>query len=113
MQAARSELEGYLDDRRETLDDLSEVVKYVDDMRALFEDSFAEQKALIRTFVKEIVVEGGEAVVRYTVPLPPDSVLERRNGEVIALPSPVLSIVHDGGPGWTRTIDLGLIRTAL
>ena len=97
LQAARSDLEGYLDERRESLDGLSEVLKYVDDMRALFEEGFAEKKAFIRTFVKEIVVEGGEAVVRYTLPMPPDALVGRKNGEVIALPSPVLSNVHDGG----------------
>ena len=97
MQAARAELEEFLDDRRETLEDLSEVVTYVGDMRVFFEDRFAEQKAFIRSFAKEIVVEVGEAVVKYNLPLPSDSVLERKNGEMIGLPSPVLSIVHHGG----------------
>jgi len=31
-----------------------------------------EWKAFIKSFVKEIAVEGEEAVLRYTLPLPPD-----------------------------------------
>ena len=55
----------------------------------------------------------GDALLRYTVPMPDDSLIPGRAAEEVALPGPVLSTMHDGGPAWTRTTDLSLIRTAL
>ena len=66
-----------------------------------------------RTFVKEIVVMPGDALLRYTVPMPDDSLIPGRDAEEVALPGSVLSTIHDGGHGRTRTNDLSLIRTAL
>ena len=84
--------------------DLATVEAYAEDLQAvLSEGSLTERKTFIKSFVKEVIVAPDEAVIRYAMPLPPSQVEEER----------VLCIVHDGGPGWTRTNDLGLIRTAL
>jgi len=48
-----------------------EVLPYLEDMRALLmEGSMAEQKSFIKSFVREIVVEGRNAFVRYALPVP-------------------------------------------
>ncbi len=104
LQAARMEIEGLLDQRREKLTDLSEVVRYVDDMRALLtESSLVERKAFIKSFVKEIVATGHEAVLRYTLPLPPDTLVGTGGGRGIYEQDEVLAIVSNGTPGETRT----------
>ena len=60
-----------------------------------------ERRAFIKSFVKEIVVMPGDALLRYTVPMPDDSLIPGRAAEKVALPAPVLSTMHDGEP--TRT----------
>ncbi len=47
---------------------------------------------------KEIVVVPGNAVARYTVPMPDDSRIPDRNAEEMALNGSVLSTVISGGP---------------
>ena len=61
----------------------------------LDEGSTGERKAFIKSFVKEIEITGGDAVMKYTLPL----VAKGESGTN----SEVLSIVHDGGEGGTRT----------
>ena len=72
-----------------------------------------QTKAFIHSFVKEIEVKPGKALMRYTVPMPDDSLILGRTAEKMALNGSVLSTVQSGGPSWTRTRDLSLIRTAL
>lgn len=48
---------------------------------------------------------GREAVLRYTLPLPPDRLLESGDEDRMALPRGVLSSVRAGGPGRVRTYD--------
>ena len=55
-----------------------------------------------RAFVKEIVVMPGDALLRYTVPMPDDSLIPGKAAEKVALPGPVLSTMHDGGPTGTE-----------
>ena len=76
----------------------------------LNESELTERRSFIESFVKEIVVVPGDALMRYTVPMPDDSLIPGKATETVALPDSVLSTVQVGGPGWTRTIDLGLIR---
>ena len=67
-------------------------------MRALLQEStLAERKAFIRSFVEEIVVQSNPAVVRYTIPMPPDQI------RVLPLPKKVLATVRDGEPSEIRT----------
>ena len=84
------------------------------DMRDFLNESdLTERRTFIKSFVKEIVVMPGDALLRYAVPMPDDSLIPGRDAEEVALPGSVLSTIHDGGHGRTRTNDLSLIRTAL
>lgn len=100
--ARKVEIEAqYSEHRYEALDPV-EMATYVEDLRSLLEDGeICERKAFIKGFVKEIRVKGDEVTVEYTPPLP-DGKRET-----------VLAIEGHGGPSWSRTKDLGLIRTAL
>ena len=50
-----------------------------------------EGRAFVWTFVKEIAVRPGSAIVRYTIPMPEDSPIPGRNAEEVALDGSVLS----------------------
>ena len=65
----------------------------------LMESELTETKAFIRSFVKEIAVAPGQAIVRYAMPMPEDSPIGRRESEVVRIGEPVLATVHDGW-GW-------------
>ena len=88
--------------RRKVLDDVNTIAAYAKDMRDFLNESeLTERRAFIKSFVKEIVVMPGDALLRYTVPMPDDSLIPGRAAEKVALPAPVLSTMHDGEP--TRT----------
>ena len=77
------------------------VTRYVDDLRGLLsQSSLYEQKAFIRSFVKEVRVTGTNVLITYTIPLPPDGAIDEQ--------ARVLSIVHGGGTEGTvqRTFSL-------
>ena len=86
-----------------------EIVKsYVDDLRTLLNNSsLAERRAFTRSFVKEVKVTGNEALLTYTMPLPPTGVSEENVG--------VLSAVQCGGRSRTigRTFTLTFSITSL
>ena len=87
--------------RRKVLDDVNTIAAYAKDMRDFLNESeLTERRAFIKSFVKEIVVMPGDALFRYTVPMPDDSLIPGRAAEKVALPGPVLSTMHDGGPTW-------------
>jgi site-specific DNA recombinase len=114
LEDAAADARAILSERRAHLDDVKTISAYAKDMRDFLNESeLTERRAFIESFVKEIIVMPGDALMRYTVPMPDDSLIPGRATEKVALNGSVLSTVHDGGPGWTRTNDLGLIRTAL
>ena len=91
-----------LSQRRVVLDDAETITAYCEDLsRYLNESEITERRAFIESFVKEIVVQPGGAVVRYTIPMPDDSPIGGKDAEELALHSPVLSSVKSGGPGRT------------
>ena len=88
--------------RRKVLDDVNTIAAYAKDMRDFLNESeLTERRAFIQSFVKEIVVMPGDALLRYTVPMPDDSVIPGRAAEKVTLPGSVLSTLHVGGPNWT------------
>ena len=114
LEDAAAEARAILADRRAVLDDVETITAYAKDMRDFLNESeLTERRAFIESFVKEIVVMPGDALMRYTVPMPDDSLIPGRAAEKVALNGSVLSTVKNGGPAWTRTRDLSLIRTAL
>ena len=100
-----------LSQRRKMLDDVNSLAAHAKDMRDFLNESeLTERRAFIKSFVKEIVVMPGDALLRYTVPMPDDSLIPGRAAEKVALPAPVLSTMHDGGPECTALRTLRTFR---
>ena len=96
------------------LDDVETIAAYCQDLgRYLNESELTERRAFIESFVKEIVVQPGNAVVRYSIPMPEDSPIGGRDSEEVTLDSPVLSTVKLGGPGRDRTYDQSVMSRLL
>ena len=107
LEASAAEARSMLSERREVLDDVETITTYAQDLSVFLNESeLTERRAFIGSFVKEIVVMPGNAVVRYTIPMPDDSPIPGRDAEEMALHSPVLSTVKFGGAGGTRTLCL-------
>ena len=106
LQAARLELEELLAERKIQLADEKVVRSYVEDLREVLAGSpLAEQKAFIRSFVKEVKVTGKEVLLTYTVPLPPEGLLQES--------AAVLDTVPLGGPTRTRTWNRAVMSRLL
>ena len=83
------------------LDDVKIITAYAEDMSEFLNESeLTERRAFIESFVKEVVVRPGNAVVRYSIPMPEDSRIPGGVAEEVALHGPVLSTVKYGGPDW-------------
>ena len=95
----RADARAILSERRAHLDDVKTISAYAKDMRDFLNESeLTERRAFIESFVKEIIVMPGDALMRYTVPMPDDSLIPGRATDKVALNGSVLSTVHDGGP---------------
>ena len=104
LEAYASEARTMLSQRREVLDDVETITAYALDLSMFLNESeLTERRAFIESFVKEIVVMPDNAVVRYTVPMPDDSLIPGRVAEKVALNGSVLSTVQNGGPDWTKS----------
>ena len=103
LEDAAAEARAILADRRAVLDDVETITAYAKDMRDFLNESeLTERRAFIESFVKEIVVMPGDALMRYTVPMPDDSLIPGRAAEKVALNGSVLSTVKNGGPKRTE-----------
>jgi site-specific DNA recombinase len=103
LEDAAADARAILSERRAHLDDVKTISAYAKDMRDFLNESeLTERRAFIESFVKEIVVMPGDALMRYTVPMPDDSLIPGRATEKVALNGSVLSTVHDGGPARTE-----------
>ena len=90
--------------RRKVLDDVNTIAAYAKDMKDFLKESeLTERRAFIQSFIKEIVVVPGDALLRYTVPMPDDSLIPGRAAEKVALNGSLLSTLPEGGP--ILTID--------
>ena len=90
--------------RRKVLDDANTIAAYAKDMKDFLKESeLTERRAFIQSFIKEIVVVPGDALLRYTVPMPDDSSIPGRAAENVALNGSVLSTLPDGGPDCTKS----------
>ena len=109
-----AEARAILADRREVLDDVEPIAAYAQDMSDFLKESeLTGRRAFIETFVKEIVVMPGDALVRYTIPMPDDSPIPGRNAEEMALNDSVLSTVKNGGRRLTVDRTIFEIRMGL
>ena len=96
LTAAREDAASQLEQRRVELPTTGEIRGYVADFRELLQEgTFPERKALIRNFVEGIEVEGDEATLAYTIPMPNDGVTSES--------ASVLDFVQSGPPSVTRT----------
>ena len=76
--------------------DLGKVRSYVQDLKSLLEEAdLIQSKTFLRTFIRRIEINKKQAVVHYTLPIPP------KHGKQQSVE--VLPIVTPGGEGGTRT----------
>ena len=114
LEVAAEEARRLLSDRRQFLDSADTIATFAEDMSEFLKTSeLTQTRAFVHSFVKEIEVKPGKAAIVYSIPTPEDSPIGGADTAEIALNGRVRSSVRDGGPGWTRTIDLGLIRTTV
>ena len=100
--------------RRKVLDNANTIAAYAKDMKDFLNESeLTERRAFIQSFVKEIIVVPGDALLRYTVPMPDDSLIPGRSAEKVALNGSVLPTLPDGGPGALRIRCTGPAAGAL
>ena len=94
LEVAAEDARGLLKERRQLLDSADTIVTFAEEMSEFLKTSeLTERRAFIETFVKEIVVVPGDALMRYTIPMPEDSRIPGRNAEDMALNGSVLSTV--------------------
>ena len=106
LEEAAAEARAILAERREVLDDVETIAAYAREMRDfLVVSELTERRAFIESFVKEIVVTPDDALLRYTVPMPEDSLIPGGATEKVALDGAVLPTVKNGGPCGDRTHD--------
>ena len=105
LEDAATDARAILSERRAYLDDVSTIAAYAKDMKDFLQESeLTERRAFIESFVKEIIVIPGDALIRYTVPMPDDSFLAGRATGKVPLDASVLSTVHVGPPCKTEFI---------
>ena len=104
LEDSAEEARAILAERRSVLDDVNTIAAYAQEMRDfLVESELTERRAFIESFVKEIVVTPDDALMRYTVPMPDDSLIPGRATEKVALNGAVLPSVKSGGPDLTKS----------
>ena len=70
LEDAAADARAVLSQRRAYLDDVNTIAAYAKDMKDFLEESeLTERRAFIESFVKEIMVIPGDALIRYTIPI--------------------------------------------
>ena len=105
LESAAEGARAVLAQRRAVLDDVNTITAYAEDMsRFLQKSDMPERRAFIETFVKEIELLPDNAVVRYSVPLPDDSLIPGKKVQEIPLNGSVVSSVNGSPPDLTGPI---------
>ena len=100
---AEAEARAVLAERRELLDRADMVASFAKEMSEfLMTSEVTETKAFIRSFVKQIVIRPGRAVISYTIPTPQDSPLLGADAVDLELSEGVRSMVPFGRPELTK-----------
>ena len=111
---AKREAETALSDRRAVMGEIDRIAAFAEDLGEFLKNSeLTERRAFIASFVEEILVDGGQATIRYTLPLPEDAPTGGMDAEDVSIPNPVLSTVNSGGADGIRTRDFLLAKQAL
>ena len=80
-------VENQISDRKVELADFETISSYVEDLHDLLkEGSLTEKRAFIRSFVKEIKVTDGQAVLSYSMPLISDKATIDKEGVLPTVP---------------------------
>ena len=99
LESAAEGSRAILAQRRAVLDDVKTITAYAQDMsRFLKKSDMPERRAFIETFVKEIELLPDNAVVRYSVPMPDDSLIPGKKVQEIPLNGSVVSSVNGSPP---------------
>ena len=70
LEDAAADARAVLSQRRAYLDEVNTIAAYAQDMKDFLEESeLTERRAFIESFVKEIIVIPGDALIRYTIPI--------------------------------------------
>ena len=102
LEIAAEEARAMLADRRVVLDSADTIAAFAAEMNEFLKTSeLTETKAFVGSFVKEVVVKPGKAVIVYAMPTPDDSPIGGADAAEVALNGRVRSTVRDGGPGRT------------
>ena len=102
LELAADEARVMLAHRREVLDDVDTITAYAEEMRQyLLKSDLAKSRSFIKSFVKEIDVAPGRAVIRHGNRVPDDSKLSGGDVDQVALGAPVLSTIDYGAICWT------------
>ena len=88
LEAAKEDAETQLEQRRVEMPDTEEIARHVADF--LKDGTIPERTAFIRSYVEGIKVEGDEATLTYTVPMPSDGAMSES--------ASVLDFVKSGSP---------------
>ena len=113
LESAAEGARAILSQRRAVLDDVRTITAYAQDMnRFLQKSELTERRAFIETFVREIELLPDNAVVRYTVPMPDDSLIPGKKAQEIPLNGSVVSTVDVSPPKRTRTKGVSCVRFA-
>ena len=92
LEDSATEARAILSQRRAVLDGVETISAHAQDMSEFLNQSeMTERRAFVETFLKEIVVMPGDALLRYTLAMPVDSLIPGRSAEEIALDGSVLS----------------------
>ena len=103
-QAAKADIEDILAEDRSNHMSIPEVRIYIGELHRLIQESeLAERKAFIKSFVREIVVRGDQAELRYVPPLGPGDASTPDPAHSVAVADGVLASVHAGGLVRVRT----------
>ena len=102
LETAAEEARAMLSERRVTLDKVETITAYAKELSEVLRTSeITESRAFIRSFVKEIGVRAGRAVIHYTIPTPEDSPIGGADTAEMVLNGGVMSTVWGGGPPGT------------
>ncbi len=104
LEQAADEARALLALRRADVQDVERIAAYAREMSDfLMESELTETKSFIRSFVKEITVRPGRAVIHYAIPTPMDNDIDGADVAEVTLSRRVMKSVTGGGEGETRT----------